>query len=137
MMWVPKGSTSIKAELITWTSIARPILKSEPHMASKVLMSNHTNKKADPWGHDRTWSSQRQPRGHRIAGGHQDHWQPHHQFSSFNAPMYKRGDSHPGMFTCFPWFGYRPWMHYDESLYSAWTIPKSYACDRPSWPYQN
>jgi hypothetical protein len=31
--------------------------------------------------------------------------------------MYGQGDSHPGMFTCFPWFGYSPWMHYDESLH--------------------
>jgi hypothetical protein len=60
MMWVPKGSTQIKAELITRTATARPTLKSEPHMASKVLLSKHTNKKVDPWGHNRTWSSQRQ-----------------------------------------------------------------------------
>jgi hypothetical protein len=49
MMWVPKGSTPIKAELIIRTSTARPTLKSEPHM-----MSKHTIKKADPWSHDRT-----------------------------------------------------------------------------------
>jgi hypothetical protein len=59
MMWVPKVSILIKAELITWTSTARTTLKSEPHMTTKVLLSNHTNKKADPWGHDRTWSSRR------------------------------------------------------------------------------
>jgi hypothetical protein len=47
MMWVPKGSTPIKAELITQTSTARTTLKSEPHMTSKVLLSKHTNKKAD------------------------------------------------------------------------------------------
>jgi hypothetical protein len=47
-MWVPKGSTPIKAELITRTSIARPTLKLEPRMTSKVLPSKHTNKKADP-----------------------------------------------------------------------------------------
>jgi hypothetical protein len=56
-MWVPKGSTPIKAELITRTSTTRTILKSEPHMTSKVLLSKHTNKKVDPWSHDRTWSS--------------------------------------------------------------------------------
>jgi hypothetical protein len=59
MILVPKGSTPIKAELITRTSTARPTMKSEPHMTSKVLLSKHTNKKADPWGHDRTWSSRR------------------------------------------------------------------------------
>jgi hypothetical protein len=48
MMWVSKGSTPIKAELITQTSTTRPTLKSEPHMTSKVLLSKHTNKKADP-----------------------------------------------------------------------------------------
>jgi hypothetical protein len=63
MMWVPKGGTPIKAELITRTSTTRTILKSEPHMTSKVLLSKHTNKKADPWSHDRTWSSRRQPWG--------------------------------------------------------------------------
>jgi hypothetical protein len=52
-----KGSTLIKVELITRTSTARPTLKSEPHMTSKVLLSKHTNKKVDPWSHDRTWSS--------------------------------------------------------------------------------
>jgi hypothetical protein len=57
MMWVPKGSTPIKAELITHTSTARPTLKSEPHMTFKVLLFKHTNKKADPWSHDRAWSS--------------------------------------------------------------------------------
>jgi hypothetical protein len=45
MMWVPKGSTPIKAELITQISTARPTLKSEPHMTSKVLLSKHTNKR--------------------------------------------------------------------------------------------
>jgi hypothetical protein len=48
MMWVPKGSTLIEVNLITQTSAARPTLKSESHMISKVLMSKHTNKKADP-----------------------------------------------------------------------------------------
>jgi hypothetical protein len=47
MMWIPKGSTLIKVELIIWTSTARPTLKSEPHMASKILLSKHT-KKVDP-----------------------------------------------------------------------------------------
>jgi hypothetical protein len=70
MMWVPKGSTPIKAELITRTSIARTTLKSEPHMTSKVLLSKHMNKMADPWSHDRIWSSRRQPRGQKIASGH-------------------------------------------------------------------
>jgi hypothetical protein len=60
MTWVPKGSIPIKAELITWTSIAGTTLKSESHMTSKLLLSKHTNKKVDPWGHDRTWSSYRQ-----------------------------------------------------------------------------
>jgi hypothetical protein len=45
MMWVPKGSTPIKVELITRISTARPIMKSKPHMTSKVLLSKHTNKK--------------------------------------------------------------------------------------------
>jgi hypothetical protein len=48
MMWVPKGSTPIEVDLITRTSAARPTLKSESHMISKVLLSKHTNKKADP-----------------------------------------------------------------------------------------
>jgi hypothetical protein len=48
MMWVPTCSTPIKAGLITRTSTARIILKSEPHMTSKVLLSKHMNKKADP-----------------------------------------------------------------------------------------
>jgi hypothetical protein len=48
MMWVPKCSTPIKTELITRTLTARNTLKLEPHMTSKVLMSKHTNKKADP-----------------------------------------------------------------------------------------
>jgi hypothetical protein len=48
-MWVSKGSTPIKAELITQMSTARPTLESEPHMTSKVLLSKHTNKKTDPW----------------------------------------------------------------------------------------
>jgi hypothetical protein len=61
MMWVPKDSTPVKAELITQTSIAGPILKLELHMTSKVLLSKHTNKKIGPWSHDQTWSSQRQP----------------------------------------------------------------------------
>jgi hypothetical protein len=52
MICVPKGSTPIKAELITWTSAASPTFKSEPHMTSKVLLSMHTNKKVNPWGHD-------------------------------------------------------------------------------------
>jgi hypothetical protein len=99
MIWVPKGSTPIKAELITQTSTARPTLKLEPRMTSKVLLSEHTNKKADPWGHDRTWSSQRQSQGQKIANGHQDHWRPHHRFPLFNMPMFGQGDSHPGMFT--------------------------------------
>jgi hypothetical protein len=73
-MWAPKCNTPIKAELITQTSIARPTLKLEPHMASKVLLSNHTNKKVDPCSYDRTWSSRRQPRGQKIASGYQDHW---------------------------------------------------------------
>jgi hypothetical protein len=47
MIWVPKGSTPIKAELITRTSTAMTTLKSEPHMTFKVLLSKHTNKKAD------------------------------------------------------------------------------------------
>jgi hypothetical protein len=34
MIWVPKGNTLIKAELITQTSTARTTLKSEPHMTS-------------------------------------------------------------------------------------------------------
>jgi hypothetical protein len=114
MMWVPKGSTPNKAELITRISTARTTLKSEPHMTFKVLLSKHTNKKADPWSHDRTWSSQRKPRGWKIVSGYRDHWWPHHQFSLFNAPMYGQGDSHPGMCTCFSWFGYSPLMHYDE-----------------------
>jgi hypothetical protein len=101
MIWVPKGSTPIEAELITRTSAARPTLKSEPHMTSKVLLSMYTNKKANPFSHNRTWSSRRQPRGPKIASGHQDHWRPHHQFPSFNTSMYGQGDSHPGMFTCF------------------------------------
>jgi hypothetical protein len=137
MMLIPKGSTPIKAELITRTSTARTTFKLEPHMTSKVLMSKHTNKKANPWSHDRTWSSRRQPRGQKIASGHQDHWRPHHQFPSFNASMYGQWDSHPGMFTCLPWSWYSPWTHYDESLQSSWTVLKSYTCDRPSWPYQN
>jgi hypothetical protein len=57
MMWVPKGSTPIKVELITQISTARTTLKSEAHMTSKVLLSKHTNKKDNPWSHDRTWSS--------------------------------------------------------------------------------
>jgi hypothetical protein len=133
-MWIPKCSTPIKAQLITQTSATRSTLKAEPHMTSK---SKHTNKKANPCSHDRTWNSRRQSRGQKIASGHQDHWRPHHQFPSFNVPMYGQGDSQPGMFTCFPWFGYSTWMHYDESLYSAWTVPKLYACDRPSWSYQS
>jgi hypothetical protein len=56
-MWVPKGSTLIKAKVITWTSTARTTLKLEPHMTSKVLMFKHMNKKVNPWGHDRTLSS--------------------------------------------------------------------------------
>jgi hypothetical protein len=53
MMWVPKGSTPIKAELITRTSTARPTLKPESHMTSKVLLYKYMNKKTDPWSHDR------------------------------------------------------------------------------------
>jgi hypothetical protein len=74
MMWVPKDSAPIKAELITWTSTDRPTMKSEPHMTSKVLLSKHINKKADPWSHDQTWSSRRQPQGQKIVSGHHDHW---------------------------------------------------------------
>jgi hypothetical protein len=54
MMWVPKCNTLINADLITQTSTARPTLKSEPHMTSKVLLSKYTNKKVNPWSHDRT-----------------------------------------------------------------------------------
>jgi hypothetical protein len=61
VMWVPKGSTPNKAELITWTSTVRTTLKSKPHITSKVLLSKHTIKKVDPWSNDRTWSSQRKP----------------------------------------------------------------------------
>jgi hypothetical protein len=132
MMWVHKGSTPIEAELITQTSTARPTLKSEPHMTTNVLLSKHTNKKADPWSHDRTWSSRRQSRGQKIANGHQDHWRPQHQFPSFNAPMYGQRGSHLGVFTCLPWFWYSPWVHYGKSLYSTWTVPKSHICDQPS-----
>jgi hypothetical protein len=57
MMWVRKGTAPIKAELITSTSTTRPTLKLEPHMSSKLVLSKHTNKKIDPWSHDRTWSS--------------------------------------------------------------------------------
>jgi hypothetical protein len=56
-MWVPKGTASIKAELITRTSTARPTVKSEPHLASKILLSKHTKKKVDPRSYDQTWSS--------------------------------------------------------------------------------
>jgi hypothetical protein len=59
MMWVPKVSTPIKVELITQTSTARTILKSKSHMTSKVLLSKHTNKNVDPWGHNQTWSFHR------------------------------------------------------------------------------
>jgi hypothetical protein len=45
MIWVPKGTTPIKAKLITQTSIARSTLKSESHIKSKVLLSKHMNKK--------------------------------------------------------------------------------------------
>jgi hypothetical protein len=48
MIWVPKGSTPIKVELVTQTSTTRTKLKSEPNMTSKVLLSKHTNKKVDP-----------------------------------------------------------------------------------------
>jgi hypothetical protein len=51
--------------------------------------------------------------------------------------MYEQGDLYLGIFTCLTWSWYSPWMHYDESLHSAWTVLKSYTCDRPSWPYQN
>jgi hypothetical protein len=44
-MWVPKDNISIKVELITRTSTARPTLKSEPYMTSKVPLSKHTNKR--------------------------------------------------------------------------------------------
>jgi hypothetical protein len=108
MIWVPKDSTLIEAELITQTSAARPTLKSESCMTSKVLLSKHTNKMADPCNHDRTWSSRRQSRGQKIASVHQDHGRPHHQFLSFNVAMYGQGDSHPGLFTYFPWFEYSP-----------------------------
>jgi hypothetical protein len=137
MIWVPKASTPIKAELITRTSTVRSTLKSEPHMISKVLLSKHTNKKVNPWGHDQVWSSQRQPRGQKIASRHPDHWRPRHQFPSFNTPMYGHGDSHPAMFTCLPWSWYSPWMHYDESLHPASTVLKSYTCDQLSWLYQS
>jgi hypothetical protein len=90
-MWVPKGSTPIKIELITRTSTVRPTLKSKRHMTSKVLLSKHTNKKADPWSHDWTWSSRRQPQGQKIISGHLDHWRSHNQFPSFNTPMYGQG----------------------------------------------
>jgi hypothetical protein len=73
MVWVPKGSAPIKAELITRTSTTRPTLKSEPHMTSKLLLSKHTNKKANPWGHNWAWSYNRHPRDRRIASEHQDH----------------------------------------------------------------
>jgi hypothetical protein len=116
MMWVPKCSAPIKVELITRASTARSTLKSEPHVVSKILLSKHMNKKVGPWGHDRMSSSRRQPRGKKTASGHQDHWRPHYQFLSVNAPMYGKGDSHPGMFTCLPWSWYSLWMHYDESL---------------------
>jgi hypothetical protein len=53
MIWVPKGSAPIKAELITWTSTAMPTLKLE----TRILLSKHTNKKVEPCSHDRTWSS--------------------------------------------------------------------------------
>jgi hypothetical protein len=74
MVWVPKGNTLIKAEIITQTSIPTHTLKSESHMTFKVLMSKHTNKKADPCSRDQIWSSRRQPRGQKIASGHQNHW---------------------------------------------------------------
>jgi hypothetical protein len=54
IMWVPKGSTPIKVEVITQTSTARTTLKSEPHMIYKVLLFKHTNKKVDPWDHWRS-----------------------------------------------------------------------------------
>jgi hypothetical protein len=73
MMWIPKGSTPIKVELIIRTSTARTTLISKPHMTSKVLLSKHTNKKVDPWSHDRTWSSRRQSQCQKIATRHQDH----------------------------------------------------------------
>jgi hypothetical protein len=57
MLWAPKGSTTTMDELIIQTLTARTTLKSEPHMTSKILLSKHTNKKANPWSHDRTWSS--------------------------------------------------------------------------------
>jgi hypothetical protein len=53
MMLVSKDSTPIKDELITQTSTTRTTLKSESHMTSKVLLSKHTNKKTNPWSHDR------------------------------------------------------------------------------------
>jgi hypothetical protein len=57
MIWIPKGGIPNKAELIAWASTARPTLKSDPHMASKMLLAKHTNKMSDPWSYDRTWSS--------------------------------------------------------------------------------
>jgi hypothetical protein len=52
-MWVPKGSAPIKIELITQRSTSRPTLKSEPQVASKILLCKHINEKADPWSYDR------------------------------------------------------------------------------------
>jgi hypothetical protein len=51
--------------------------------------------------------------------------------------MYGQGDWYLGMFSHLPWSWYGPWMHYDEYLHYAWTVPKSYTCDRPLWAYQN
>jgi hypothetical protein len=129
-MWVPKGSTPIKIELITRISTARPTLKSKRHMTSKVVLFKHTNKKADPWSHDRTWSSRRQPQGQKIISGHLDHWRSHNQFPSFNTLMYGQGDSHPGMLSCSPWFWYSPWLPNYESLYYSWAFPKLYVFDQ-------
>jgi hypothetical protein len=137
MMWVHKASAPIKVELITQTSTTRPTLKSEPCVASKILLSKHTNEKANPWSYDRIWSSRRQSRGQKFASGDRDHWRPHHWFPIFNAPIYGQGDLYLALFTCLPWSWYNPWTHYDESLHFAWTVSKSYTCDRPSWPYQN
>jgi hypothetical protein len=75
--------------------------------------------------------------GQNFASGDQDHQRSHHRFPTFNMPMYGQEDLYLGMFTYLPWSRYSPWIHYDESLYSVWTFPKSYICDRSWWPYQN
>jgi hypothetical protein len=73
MMWVPKGSMQVQADVIP-TFRARTTSKPDPKVISKRLLDKDKDKKAGPYSFDRTWSSRKQPRGQKFAYKNENQW---------------------------------------------------------------